>query len=166
VFELMPVIGHVSLTPCRKHWQTVTEVYLVSIYTIWIQYGLLKTRVNAATGRSCAAKAQVRFYASPWGICGGQCGKETVCSPVTSFLTCQHNCTAARAGAVSADYLSISTVLCCCKLQSIPRVQLDTWKDCLLSCGKKHGFILFLESRPVQNFFNPYPANVEYRVRS
>jgi hypothetical protein len=68
----MSVIDRVSLTPCGKHWQTVIEVYLVSTCTIWIQYGLLNTRVNAATGRACAAKARVRFYASTWGICGGQ----------------------------------------------------------------------------------------------
>ena len=120
---------------------------LFSTHTIWIQYGLLNTRVNAAAGRSFAQKVRVRFYAGPWEICGGQCGKGPVWSPITSFLTYQHNCTATRAGSVSADHLNISTTVLCCKLQSIPHVHHDTWKDSLLSCGKKHSLILIVVQR-------------------
>jgi len=114
---------------------------LFSTHTIWIKYGLLNTRVNATTGRSFATKARVRFYASPWEICVGKGGKGPIFSPVTSFLTYQHNCTSTRSGSVGADHLNISTILCC-KLHSIPRVHPDTWNGILFSCGKKHRLIL------------------------
>lgn len=63
----MSVIGHVPATSCGKHVPfTDTDLHFILFptYMILIQYDLLNTRVNAATGRSFEAKAQV-FDSTP-----------------------------------------------------------------------------------------------------